>query len=186
MTPPSPLGWDGLPGGDGLSALGLPELLRLFLVQLEGLPVDGHPVYVPGVLQGHVFVFHVPEHAFRVPLQGVSPATATAGDQAHHVALPHLVGCDLHHPHGLLALLVDDGIVGGSLHPSIARAQRTRIQDYMKKVRDPFRAALKGDDLQVAFDELWPTWSSEMAAMIYADIMQVMDLILLTSTRDIL
>ena len=56
----------------------------------------------------------------------------------------------------------------------------------MKKVRDPFRAALKDDDLQVAFDELWSTWSSEMAAMIYADIMQVMDLILLTSTRDIL
>ena len=38
----------------------------------------------------------------------------------------------------------------------------------MKKMRDTFRAALKDDDLQTAFDELWPTWSSEMAAMIYA------------------
>jgi len=26
------------------------------------------------------------------------------------------------------------------------------------------------DDLQEASDELWSTWSSEMAAMIYADI----------------
>ena len=63
-------------------------------------------------------------------------------------------------------------------------SKRTRIQDYMKKMRDTFRAALKDDDLQEAFDELWPTWSSEMAAMIYADIIQVMDLILLTSIVD--
>ena len=61
---------------------------------------------------------------------------------------------------------------------------RARIQDYMKKMRDQFRAALKDDDLQDAFDELWPTWSSEMAAMIHADILQVMDLILLTSVVD--
>jgi len=63
-------------------------------------------------------------------------------------------------------------------------SKRTRIQDYMKKMRDTFRAALKDDDLQTAFDELWPTWSGEMAAMIYADILQVMDLILLTSIVD--
>ena len=63
-------------------------------------------------------------------------------------------------------------------------SKRTRIQDYMKKMRDQFRAALKDDELQEAFDELWPTWSSEMAAMIYADILQVMDLILLTSVVD--
>jgi hypothetical protein len=55
----------------------------------------------------------------------------------------------------------------------------------MKKMRDTFRAALKNDDLQEASDELWSTWSSDMAAMIYADILQVMDLILLTSTHDI-
>ena len=52
----------------------------------------------------------------------------------------------------------------------------------MKKMRDQFRAALKDDDLQEAFDELWPTWSSEMAAMIYAEILSVMDLLLLTAT----
>ena len=60
----------------------------------------------------------------------------------------------------------------------------TRIQDYMKKMIDQFRAALKDDALQEAFDELWPTWSSEMAAMIYSDILQVTDLFLLTSVID--
>ena len=63
-------------------------------------------------------------------------------------------------------------------------SKRTRIQDYMKKMRNQFRAALKDDALQEAFDELWPTWSSEMAAMIYSDILQIMDLILLTSIVD--
>jgi hypothetical protein len=63
-------------------------------------------------------------------------------------------------------------------------SKRTRIQDYMKKMRNQYRAALKDDTLQEAFDQLWPTWSSEMAAMIYADILQVMDLILLTSIVD--
>jgi len=36
-------------------------------------------------------------------------------------------------------------------------SKRTRIQEYMKKMKDTFRAALKDDDLQEAFDELWPT-----------------------------
>ena len=58
--------------------------------------------------------------------------------------------------------------------------KRTRIQDYMKKMRDTFRAALKDDDLQVAFVKLGGTWSSEMTAMIYVDILQVRDLILLS------
>lgn len=54
----------------------------------------------------------------------------------------------------------------------------------MVKMRDQFRATLRDDDLQEAFDELWPTWSSEMAAIIYADSLPVMDLILLTSVVD--
>ena len=33
-------------------------------------------------------------------------------------------------------------------------SKRIRIQDYMKKMRDTFRAALKDDDLQTSFDEL--------------------------------
>ena len=66
----------------------------------------------------------------------------------------------------------------------IKYSKRTRIQDYMKEMRDQFRAALKDNALQEAFDELWPTWSSEMGAMIYADILQVRDLILLTLIVD--
>ena len=61
-------------------------------------------------------------------------------------------------------------------------SKRGRIQDHMKKMRDQFRAALKDDDLQEAFDELWPTWSSEMATMIYAEILSVMDLFHLTAS----
>ena len=61
---------------------------------------------------------------------------------------------------------------------------RTRIQDQMKQLRDRYRAALKENELQEAFDELWPTWSSEMAAMIYAEVLSVMDLLLLTSVLD--
>jgi len=60
-------------------------------------------------------------------------------------------------------------------------SKRTRIQDYMKKMWDQFQTAQKDDDLQEAFNELWPTWSSEMAAMIYAEILSVMDLLLLTA-----
>jgi hypothetical protein len=61
---------------------------------------------------------------------------------------------------------------------------RVRIQDQMKNLKDRYRAALKENELQEAFDELWPTWSSEMAAMIYAEILSVMDLLLLTSVID--
>jgi len=61
---------------------------------------------------------------------------------------------------------------------------RTRIQDNMKNLRKRYWAALKEDALQRAFDEFWPTWSSEMAAMIYADVLSALDLILLTAVTD--
>jgi len=51
----------------------------------------------------------------------------------------------------------------------------------MKHFKNRFRAALKDDELQEAFDDFLPTWSSEMAAMIYAEVLSVLDLILLTS-----
>jgi len=54
----------------------------------------------------------------------------------------------------------------------------------MKNLRDRYRAALKENELQEAFDELWPTWSNEMAAMIYAEVLSVLDLLLLTSVID--
>ncbi len=63
-------------------------------------------------------------------------------------------------------------------------SMRTRIQDNMKMLRKTFRAALKENELQEAFDALWPTWSSEMDAMIYAEVLSALDLILLTSVVD--
>ena len=51
-------------------------------------------------------------------------------------------------------------------------------------LRKTFRAALKENELQEAFDTLWPTWSSEMDAMIYAEVLSALDLILLTSVID--
>ncbi|EMR73197.1 hypothetical protein MCGE09_00034 [Thaumarchaeota archaeon SCGC AB-539-E09] len=64
------------------------------------------------------------------------------------------------------------------------QSARTRIQDKMKMLKKTFRAALKEDELQHAFDELWKTWATEMAAMVYADALSVFDLILLTSVVD--
>lgn len=54
----------------------------------------------------------------------------------------------------------------------------------MKMLRNTFKAALKEDELQEAFDQLWPTWSSEMAAMIYAEVLSALDLLILTATVD--
>ena len=65
-----------------------------------------------------------------------------------------------------------------------AQSMRARIQDQMKHLRDRYRAALKENELQEAFDELWPAWSSEMAAMIYSEVLSVLDLLLLTSVID--
>ncbi len=54
----------------------------------------------------------------------------------------------------------------------------------MKMLRKTFRAALKENELQEAFDALWPTWSCEMDAMLYAEVLSALDLILLTSVVD--
>lgn len=63
-------------------------------------------------------------------------------------------------------------------------SMRARIQDNMKMLRKTFRAALKENEFQEAFDALWPTWSCEMNAMIYAEVLSALDLILLTSVID--
>ena len=63
-------------------------------------------------------------------------------------------------------------------------SMRTRIQDNMMNLRKRYRAALKDDALQRAFDELWPTWANEQAAMIYAEILSALDLLLLTAVTD--
>ena len=54
----------------------------------------------------------------------------------------------------------------------------------MKHLKKRFRVALKAYELQKAFDDLWLTWSSETAAMIYAEVLSTLDLLLLTSVVD--
>ncbi len=54
----------------------------------------------------------------------------------------------------------------------------------MKHLSDRYRIALKENELQETFIDLWPTWSSEMAAIIYVEALSVIDLLLLTSVLD--
>ena len=61
---------------------------------------------------------------------------------------------------------------------------RTRLQDKMMMLRKTFREALKENELQEAFDELWPTWANEMAAMIFTEVLSTLDLLILTATVD--
>ena len=61
---------------------------------------------------------------------------------------------------------------------------RTRLQDKMIMLRKTFREALKEDELQEAFDELWPTWANEQAAMIFTEVLSALDLLVLTATVD--
>jgi hypothetical protein len=61
---------------------------------------------------------------------------------------------------------------------------RTRLQDKMMMLRKTFREALKEDELQEAFDELWPAWANEQAAMIFTEILSALDLLVLTATVD--
>jgi len=63
-------------------------------------------------------------------------------------------------------------------------SMRTRLQDKMIMLRKTFREALKENELQEAFDELWPTWANEMAAMIFTEVLSALDLLVLTATVD--
>ncbi len=63
-------------------------------------------------------------------------------------------------------------------------SMRGRLQDSMVKLRKRYRGALKDDEVQHAFDELWPAWSTEQGAMIYAEVLSSIDLLLLTATVD--
>ena len=58
------------------------------------------------------------------------------------------------------------------------------LVDKMIMLRKTFREALKEDELQEAFDELWPTWANEQAAMIFTEVLSVLDLLILTATVD--
>ncbi len=57
---------------------------------------------------------------------------------------------------------------------------RTRIQKNMKHLKAYYRQALKDDQLQEAFDEVWKDWDNEQAAMIYAGVLSMYDLLNLT------
>lgn len=63
-------------------------------------------------------------------------------------------------------------------------SMRGRLQDAMVHLRKKYRAALKDDEMQKAFDELWPSWSSEQGAMIFAEVLSALDLLLLTAAVD--
>jgi len=66
----------------------------------------------------------------------------------------------------------------------IKGSMRTRLQDKMKMLRKTYRAALKANELQDAFDQLWPTWADEQAAMIHTQVLSPLDLLTLTATVD--
>ena len=59
---------------------------------------------------------------------------------------------------------------------------RTRLQDKIMMLRKTFREALKEDELQEAFYELWLTWANEQAAMIFTEVLSALDLLVLTAT----
>jgi len=63
-------------------------------------------------------------------------------------------------------------------------SMRTRLQDTMVQLKAKYREALKDEAMQAAFDELWATWSSEMGAMIYSEVLSTLDLLLLTAAAD--
>ncbi len=66
----------------------------------------------------------------------------------------------------------------------IRDSMRGRLQDAMVHLRKKYRAALNDDEMQRAFDELWPSWSSEQGAMIFAEVLSALDLLLLTAAVD--
>jgi hypothetical protein len=63
-------------------------------------------------------------------------------------------------------------------------SMRTRLQGAMAQLKAKYREALKDEAMQMAFDELWDTWSSEMGAMIYSEVLSTLDLLLLTAAAD--
>ena len=63
-------------------------------------------------------------------------------------------------------------------------SMRVRLNDAMAKLKRKYRSALKEDEMQRAFDEFWPSWAGEQAAMIYSEVLSALDLLLLTAAVD--
>ena len=59
-------------------------------------------------------------------------------------------------------------------------SMRSRLQNNMRNLRDYYRMALKDDELQGSFDEVWRDWDLEQGAMIYAQVVSALDLLNLT------
>jgi hypothetical protein len=59
-------------------------------------------------------------------------------------------------------------------------SMRGRLQENMTHLKKGYRAALKDDDMQEAFDKVWETWNHEQGAMIYAQVVSSLDLLNLT------
>ena len=67
---------------------------------------------------------------------------------------------------------------------TVSGSMRTRLQDSMKQLRDNYRATLKDDEFQRAFDEFWHSWSTEQAALIHSGLPSPWDLLLLQALGD--
>lgn len=63
-------------------------------------------------------------------------------------------------------------------------SMRTRLQESMAQLNSKYRAALKDDAMQAAFESLWDPWSREMGAMIHSEVLSTLDLLLLTAAVD--
>jgi hypothetical protein len=63
-------------------------------------------------------------------------------------------------------------------------SMRTRLQESMAQLDSKYRAALKDDAMQAAFESLWEAWSREMGAMIHSEVLSTLDLLLLTAALD--
>jgi len=63
-------------------------------------------------------------------------------------------------------------------------SMRTRLQENMVLLKRKYRVALKEDDFQTAFDDLWKSWAEEQAALIYSKIFSPLDLLKLQANVD--
>jgi hypothetical protein len=54
----------------------------------------------------------------------------------------------------------------------------------MALLKKKYRMALKGDEFQTAFDDLWKSWAEEQAALIYSEILSPLDLLNLQANVD--
>jgi len=80
---------------------------------------------------------------------------------------------------------VEFGVEGGfGLGRVTKESMRRRLQGLMVQLRGRYRAALKDDSMQGAFDRLWAAWSSEQGAMIHSEVLSALDLLLLTAVVD--